>query len=272
VLPSGHDTHVRGGGPLGALPCLAVAFVLALVTFVGTSRAAGQVLYASFNADGSMRLNLGDGSAVGVIPPGAYTVIVNNNTADDTFGDTHKMHLFGPGVEVSTVLTQEEEAQAVWTVTFQPNASYTFQDDYRSAFIHLVFRTSATSSPSSSTSSSNSSSTGKSSGSVATNTDIAGSAVLPSRGTLAGVVGVSGKLSLSYKGKAVAKLKPGKYTVAVDDGTAKSGFELERLHGRPITITSAAFVGKKSITLALKVGRWWFFSTGGTKTAFFVVS
>jgi hypothetical protein len=244
---------------------------LALLTFVGASRAAGQVLYASFNTDGSMRLSLGDGSAAGVIPPGAYTVIVNNNTADDTFGDTHKMHLFGPGVEASAVLTQEEEAQAVWTVTFQPNASYTFQDDYRPALIHLVFRTSATASPSSGTSSSSSSSTGKSSGSVATNSDLAGSAVLPSRGTLAGVVRTSGKLSLTYKGKTVATLKPGKYTVAVDDETAKSGFELEKLHGRPITITSAAFVGKKSLTLALKVGRWWFFSSGGSRTAFFVV-
>jgi hypothetical protein len=257
-----------------ALPSITATVVLALLTFVGGSRAAAPVLYASFNPDGSMRLNLADGSAVGVVPPGAYTVIVNNNTADDNFGDTHKVHLFGPGVDASAVLTQEEEAQAVWTVTFQPNASYTFQDDYRPTLIHLVFRTSATAVASSSSASpgNSPSSTGKSPGPVATNTDIAGSAVLTSRGTLAGVVRISGNLSLSYRGKAVDMLKPGKYTVAVDDLAAKSGFELQNLHGRSITITSTAFVGKKSMTLTLKVGRWWFFSPGGSRTSFFVVS
>jgi hypothetical protein len=273
VLPNGYDARVIKGGPFGALPRFIAAVALSLLLLVGSARGAGQVLYASFNADGSMRLNLGDGSSAGVIAPGAYTVVVNNNTADDNFGDTHKVHLSGPGVDYSAVLTQEEEAQAVWTVTFQPNASYTFQDDYRPTLIHVVFRTSAagtaSSSPASSTTSS--SSTGKSSGSVATNSDIAGSALLPSRGTLGGVV-AAGRLSLSFKGKAVAKLKVGKYTLTVDDETAKSGFQLQRLRATPIIVTSAAFVGKRSVTVTLKFGRWWFSSAGGKRSYFFVVS
>jgi hypothetical protein len=262
------------GGPFGALPRFVATAVLGLLLLTGIARGAGsQVLYASFNSDGSMRLNLGDGSPAGAIPPGAYTVIVNNNTADDNFGDTHKVHLFGPGVDYSSVLTQEEETQAVWTVTFQPSSTYTFQDDYRPTLIHVVFRTTATGTGSSGPASVStaSTSTTKHSGSVTTNSSVVGSALLPSRGTLEGIVSASGRLSLTYKQKAVTSLKVGKYKVAVVDETAKSGFQLQRIHGSPTTVTSAAFVGKRSVTVGLKAGQWWFSPPGGKKNYFIVV-
>jgi len=259
---------VLPGGPFGALLVLAAG----LLILVSAARAAGpQVLYASFNADGSMRLSLGDGSSAGVIPPGPYTVIVNNNTPDDNFGPTHDVHLFGPGVDYSSVLTQEEETQAVWTVTFQPNSAYTFQDDYRPALIHIAFRTSAAGTASSGSTSVTgpAPTTGKS---VTTNTDVAGSAVLPARGVLRGTVTASGALSLAYKGQAVTRLKPGKYKVTVEDESSKNGFRVQRLHARPIQITDPVFVGTRSVNIALTTGQWWYFPLGGKRSGFIVAS
>jgi hypothetical protein len=275
VLPSAYKARVVTGGPFGALPCFVATVALVLLLLSGAARGAGsQTLYASFNSDGSMRLNLGDGSPAGAIPPGPYTVIVNNSTVGDNFGDTHKVHLFGPGVDYSTVLTQEEETQAIWSVTFQPSSTYTFQDDYRPTVVHVVFATSAAGTGSSTpvVVSTPSSSTAKHSGSVSTNSDLAGSAVLQFRGRLTGVVSAARKLTLDYKGKAVATLRAGKYTVSVDDQSGKSGFQLQRIHAAPTTVTSAAFVGKKSVTVALKAGQWWFSTSGGTKSYFIVVN
>jgi hypothetical protein len=167
------------------------------------------------------------------------------------------------------VLTLEEETQGVWSVTFQPNSTYTFQDDYRPALIHVVFRTTATASSSASVSTP--SSTSKSSGSVA-NSDVAGSGLVPLRGTLKGVVRATGKLSLTYGGKTVATLKAGRYAFVVDDQTAKRGFQLQRIAAAPITLTSAAYVGKKLVRVSLKPGQWWFFSSGGAKRSFMVAA
>jgi hypothetical protein len=221
-----------------------------------------------------MRLNLGDGSPVGSIPPGAYTVIVNNNTVNDNFGDTHKVHLFGPGVDYSTVLTQEEETQAVWSVTFQPNSTYTFQDDYRPALIHVVFGTSATSTSSSSSAavSTPSSSKAKSSGSVAKNSDIAGSAVVPFRGALAATIDAAGKLTVTTKGKPVGTLRAGLYTWTVRDNSATRGFSIQKLKSSAIDLTGVAYKGTHVKTVNLKAGQWTFFSPSGKKNYFIVVA
>jgi hypothetical protein len=263
------------GGPFGALPRIVAAAVLGLLMLAGTARGAGtQTLYASFNSDGSMRLNLGDGSVAAAIPPGAYTVIVNNNTVNQDFGDIHKVHLFGPGVDYNTVLTQEEETQAVWSVTFQPNSTYTFQDDYRPTLIHVVFRTSATGTSSSSSAevSTPSSSKAKSSGSVAKNSDIAGSAIVPFRGTLAATIDAVGKLTLTTKGKPVGTIKAGLYTFTVHDNSARRGFSIQKLKSSAIDLTGVGYKGTHVKTVNLKAGQWTFFSPSGTKNYFIVVA
>ena len=275
MLPDAHNARVITGGPFGALPRFVATAVLGLLLLAGTARGAGsQLLYAAFNSDGSMRLNLGDGSPVGSIPPGAYTVIVNNNTVNDNFGDTHKVHLFGPGVDYSTVLTQEEETQAVWSVTFQPNSTYTFQDDYRPALIHVVFGTSATGTSSSSAAavSTPSSSKAKSSGSVAKNSDIAGSAVVPFRGALAATIDATGRLTVTTKGKPVSTLKAGLYTWTVRDNSATRGFSIQKLKSSAIDLTGVAYKGTHVKTVNLKAGQWTFFSPSGKKNYFIVVA
>src|SRR5262249_60230795 len=57
-------------------------------------------------------------------------------------------HLAGPGVDYRTDLNQGEQVQETWAVTFQPNATYTWQDDYRPALVSGSVRTSGTVAPS----------------------------------------------------------------------------------------------------------------------------
>ena len=220
----------------------ALSVVLAVCAALGlgcasSSTAATLTLTATFNPDGSMRLALGDGTSVGLpgtaIPPGPYLVVVNNNDSSDNFGDTHDFHLSGPGVDAEAVLTQQEESQWTWTVTFQPNATYTFQDDYRPTLVHIVFRTSSTApaSVSGTAPASAPPASGKSPAAVAKNPSVVGSAVAPDpfRGTLTALVGRAGSLSLARAGKNVTSLRAGRYRVVVTDMSAKSGFILQEI-------------------------------------------
>ena len=62
--------------------------------------------------------------------------------------------------------------------------------------------------------------------------DVVGSALAPFRGKLAGIVTASrASLRLAYKGKGVASLKPGRYTISVIDESTSSGFAVKGKHG-----------------------------------------
>jgi hypothetical protein len=95
---------------------------------------------------------------------------------------------------------------------------------------------------------------------------------VPFRGALDAIVYKSGKLTLSRNGKAVKFLKTGRYTFAVDDESSKYGFSVQVLKGKPKTITSKVYVGTHDVTIALKVGRWFYFTPAGKQTTFFVTS
>jgi hypothetical protein len=68
----------------------------------------------------------------------------------------------------------------------------------------------------------------------------------------------SGRLTLSYKGKSVATLKPGLYTVAVTDRSTAYGFMLATAGHRPVLVTGAAFTGTRSVSINLTPGTWRF--------------
>jgi len=85
---------------------------------------------------------------------------------------------------------------------------------------------------------------------------IAGSMTVPK---LFGTVGPGYTISLKdAKGKAVKQLKAGKYTFVIRD---KSSIHTFSLKGPSInkTLTSAVFVGSKSVTLTLKAGSYTFY-------------
>jgi hypothetical protein len=70
----------------------------------------------------------------------------------------------------------------------------------------------------------------------------------------------------------VTSLKTGRYTFSVDDESKTKGFTLQALNKRAVTITSGHFTGSQDVTVALKPGRWFFYSPGGRKTQFFVIT
>src|SRR4051812_31584395 len=172
--------------------CLGL-LVLAGALGVQSSRAADlPSLYVYFQKDRTFALSLGDGTSVGTssapgtaIPAGTYRVNV-----DDTAQAVMQFHLSGPGVELVTNMTFGEDAAQTLVETFQPNATFTFRDDYQPSVVRF-FSTSSTST------SSGGSGGGAGTGSAPTKSqagpaspttsqDIVGSAIKPFRGTLAG--------------------------------------------------------------------------------------
>jgi hypothetical protein len=111
-------------------------------------------------------------------------------------------------------------------------------------------------------------------GSGVSNSDIVGSARLPFRGSLAAAVDVRGKLSLTRGGRQVSSLRKGRYTITVVDASAKTGFTLQKVVPSRLRLglTSAAFVGRRSIGVQLGAGRWTLVSGGRVPTRSFVVS
>jgi hypothetical protein len=249
--------------------CLLLVGCFAFLICVGGSQAAvSQTIYAWFDVDGNLNLRYLDNSNVGsTIPPGTYQVILNNNTADDYAVD-HKFHVFGPGVNYSPPVGA---VQTTFSVTFQAGGSYTIQDDLDPAEHHQTVL--ATTAAGSATSGGGSTTSTTSSGSTKpTSSDIVGSAVVPFRGALDGIVFGNGNLSLTRLGKIVSTLKTGRYTFFVDDESNTRGFTVQQLNKQPVTITNAGFKGTHDVTIALKPGQWFFYSPGAKKKPFVVVS
>jgi hypothetical protein len=251
---------------------IAAATSLALA---GGANAAQPSLYATYSPSCTFTWTGDSGASVASVPPGTYDVVV---TTPFAFGNGLasclyvQFHLTGPGVDLDTDLGQGDAEIEQHTVTLQPNATYTIQDDGRPAQTRRTFTTAASGTASSggsgSTGSGSSSSTGKGTPSV----DIAGSALRPFRGALDAIVYKSGRLSLTRNGKAVRFLKTGRYTFSVDDESPASGFSVQVLKGKVQTVTTKAYVGNHDVTLALKPGRWFYFTPAGKKTTFFVTS
>jgi hypothetical protein len=255
--------------------------LLATAVFVvfgvpGSSPATPPPLDLTYHPNGSLTVNLGDGSAVSgsvTIPPGPYWVTISNEffAEHDT---VHKWHLFGPGVDVVTDLNNGDNKVEQYLETLLPSSTYTAQDDYRPS-LQVVFRTSATGSSIASPSAGSSSpgSSKAKTGSIE-NAPTVGSARLPYRGELAATVSAAGRLSLTRGGKrvgGVASLKAGRYSIVVVDRSKTAGLTLQRLHFTGTTIAGGSFTGKRTVELTLRVGTWLFFFGRGPTTRFSVV-
>jgi hypothetical protein len=255
---------------------LALASALTLELEAQSSHAAfSTTLNAYVDQNGFIGINYADGTPIGnTIPPGTYTVNVDDST------DIHQFHLFGPGFDRETDIDQV--TKETWTVTFQAGDLYTFECDLHADIMFGQFRAAGTAatagSGSSGSTSSSSSSAGSSSGGTSSgkpqsnNQDVVGSKTDPFRGTLEGVIGSTGKLTLALNGKSVSTLKFGRYAVSVDDKTAKGGFVLQQVRKLPVTVTGTAFTGKRTVTVDLTAGQWMYYSPAGKKsTGYFIV-
>jgi hypothetical protein len=249
---------------------------VALKLGVGSSHAASSpTMHAFVHEDNAIGLTFDDGTAVGnqdrtppTIPPGAYTIRVVDDATE------HNFHLSGPGVDQAT--STGESSSPTWTVTLQPGSTYRFQCDTHSDFMYGVFQTSGTATSSggssSGSSSSSSSSTGSStSGSTKSATSTPAASL---RGTLAGTVRSAGKLTLALQGKAVSKLKAGRYKITVADKTPARSFVIKKKGHSATTVSGVSFVGTHSVTVNLTAGQWTFYSSAGlaSTSAFTVVS
>jgi hypothetical protein len=234
-----------------------------VVPTASAKRAAAPTIVVNFTVSGVVTVTL-NGTPLGttsgqptVMPGGYYSVLLNGP------GDCINLPLFelsGPGVNIQDDMLGGEVDTHSLPTYFAPNSTFSWHID-RSQSTVYTFRTSADvvgSAASLSTSSSHSSknSTG------ATSDDIVGSGLAATRGTLAGTVTPSGRVTIAYKGKSVSRLQAGRYTVTVIDKSPSNGFVVKGAH-KSAMVTGSPFVGKRSVTLDLTRGRWSF----GTSTA-----
>ena len=107
---------------------------------------------------------------------------------------------------------------------------------------------------------------------VPTSQDVVGSALPVAMGTLSASVSPAGKISVSYKGKSVSSVPPGKYTIKVVDSSTTSGFVVEKGSTAKRTITGTGFVGTRTASFDLTAGGWSFVPRLGGKPYAVVVT
>jgi hypothetical protein len=235
--------------------------VAALLVVAGAAQArstANPTLRVNFFINGTIAVSLPDGTPVGtasgsptVIPAGYYTLqlIGPGGCANIPY-----FELKGPGESIVNNLTEGELDGDAVNAYFQPNSSYTWRNREVPGTIY-TFQTSAQvlgsppaqAGPGGLVSSNHD---------TVSSSDLAGSAIAPFRGTLTGAVSAAGRLTLAFKGKGVTSLKAGRYTIAVIDRSASNGFMLQKGTRAPLSVTGAVFVGKRSASIRLTVGKW----------------
>jgi hypothetical protein len=181
--------------------------------------------------------------------------------------------LTGPGVNLETTLNDGDGSYDMLSGNFAPSSTYVAVDGNQPAVARAQFTTAASGTAAGSAGGSSSSSGSNTVGTANTGSGSTGGANVGGAvtvGTLSGTVGATGALKLTYKGKTVTTLEPGKYTVTIVDTSTHNGF---LLHGSStVTVSSIPYVGMRSLVLDLKTGRWYFAPTAKGKKTYFVVT
>jgi hypothetical protein len=250
-----------------ALCAASAAGLLLLSPAAHARQSAPLTVNVSFASDGTVTAALPDGTPFGttsgsptVIPAGYYTLLLTGP------GGCTELPLFtlrGPGEDIQTDMSGGEVTAEQHIADFQPNSTYTWSANNSSpAILHTFVTTSQVVGTAPTKSSGTSGSGGPSS------QDIVGSEIVPFRGVLTSTLSASGHLMITYKGSRAARLKAGRYTVVVNDRSRARGFTLKPPGRSATTLTSAAFVGKRSKSLDLTAGRWLaMLSPGGRASA-----
>jgi hypothetical protein len=215
-------------------------------------------------------------SSGSVIPAGSYTVIVHDDTSEvPNTGDLNpNLTISGPGVALSTNLEGMggiEDPSTFGPYNLQTNATYNIQDANLGTSSLVTFMTAGSASSGSSSS--------PPGGTVVAGEGSSGSSSSPRdakatamTGTLSGSISSAGKATLTYDGKSVKSLKPGTYTLKLDDHTAKVGLLLEEVSKHAIALETKPAIGKSSYRVDLTDGSWFFeASKHGPKTYFNVL-
>ena len=264
---------IRGSFPALAVGGAAVVLLSTAAPLARATTAANLSLDVSFSATGLISVTLPDGTPVGttsgtptVIPAGFYTLALS---APGGCTELPYFDLKGPGNNVLDNMDDGELTNNTDNADFLPNSTYTWRNDS----IPGVTYTFSTSNQVLGTAPAQlGSATGISSGSKATthSSDLVGSSVVPLRGRLTATVEPTGRLTLAYRGKSVTGLEPGRYTIVVNDRSATGGFVLKKPRHAAVSLTGAAFVGRRSATVDLTAGNWSFLSRLAAKSSYSV--
>jgi hypothetical protein len=241
---------------------LIAAGLVAAALLVLPSAAVGRVsvnpsINVNYSLNGNVTVSLPDGTPVGTTS-GSPSVIAAGWYTFEMIGpggcaSIPQFILKGPGLYLSDNLDGGETSFIEHVVHLLPNSTYTWSNDAFPSVIHtLQTNSNLLGSPPPDASKSGLSSSNHT---TVSSTDLAGSGVLPFRGTLTGAVSAAGRLTISFKGKSVASLKAGVYTVVVTDKSSTTGFMLQKIK-RTVSITGPAFVGKRTASVRLTAGQW----------------
>jgi hypothetical protein len=267
---------------------MAAAAVLAPLG-TASPRAAGQpalpTLYVQYTMNCTFAIFDDNGHPVTAIPPGKYQlevstpimfklvrpggVTVDNIAPNDYTGCKGwvQFELTGPGVNVFTTLDTGCDAFLILPEqTFRPNATYNAVDLNQPSVAHASFTTLASGTPLVPKSP-----YGTISGKGTLQQDIVGSAAI--KATLNGSIATTGLPALKNdKGKSVSVLKSGRYKFSISDQSKKASFTVESVNSGTIKeLTTASFVGRRSVTLNLTPGRYMYY-TSRPKAYFFLVT
>jgi hypothetical protein len=187
--------------------------VVAALALAGSAGAQNPTLFGTVGPGFSIRVVDGAGNRVTRIPPGTYTVQVNDLAAE------HNFHLSGPaGFDMST--TVEGTGSATWTVTFQ-EGTYHYQCDphFNTMKGDITVENGAplpAPAPPPPTT---------------TTTSTPPPPAPPPRPVrkLTGSVGPGATISLRFNGRKVTTLKAGLVSITIADRSAKDNFRLKGL-------------------------------------------
>jgi hypothetical protein len=250
-------------------------------------RAEFATLYVQYTMNCTFTIVDESGKTVSAIPPGAYEVEVStpimfklvntNNLAPNDFTGCKgwvQFQLTGPGVNLATTLTTGCDANDLFPVeTFQPNSTYTAQDNNQPSVAHMTFTTlpaggAAPVAPAGPYGSGTGK--GEASGGSPLGQDVGKTA--PLRGTIVGTLSSSGKPTLTSNGAPVTTLRAGRYRFVITDKDPKGGFTIQSVDGVSSTdLTGAGYVGKHTQTITLTRGKWMYYSGLG-KASYVVVT
>jgi hypothetical protein len=225
------------------IPLLLVGALLGGAESRARTSAVSTTLHAQVGPDFQIGLSFDDGTPVTNLPAGTYTVQVQD------LSDQHNFHLYGPGVDQKTEIGTTGDA--TWTVAFQDQNGYSFQCDAHSSLTGTFSVGNLPAPPPVTTHEPDP---------APPTTTTAPS--LPLRGTLSAQL--SAKTVKLVKGrKKVVKLARGIYTFAIRDTSKKDGLTLRQVVGgdEESNLTTKRFVGKKTVLVELRSGKWKVYST-----------
>ena len=184
--------------------------IVAALALAGSAGAQNPTLFGTVGPGFSIRVADGAGNRVTRIPPGTYTLQVND------LATAHNFHLSGPGnFDMST--TVEGTGSATWTVTFQ-EGTYHYQCDphFTQMKGDITVETGAP----------------LPAPAAADHDDHEHSAAPPPPPPvrkLIGSVGPGATISLRFNGRKVTTLKAGLVSITIADRSAKDNFRLKGL-------------------------------------------